>query len=157
MIKVAPHTQVQHPQQHLACHLSQKSRVKCSSLANSALQTLDELDAASMRVPGKQMKISWMILSRVGVEYLTGNYKYSSTRQRNGSTTLTWVLPSNNWVFFVAPSCGRWTVCQTHRREFLDAWQVGKVCCHPKHVDRNEPSSNEPKHLVNAFCSLKLF
>ena len=73
MIKVAPHTQAQQQQpQHLTCHLSQKSRVKCSSLANSALQTLDELDAASMRVPGKQMKISWMILSRVGVEYLTG-------------------------------------------------------------------------------------
>ena len=124
MIKVAAHTQVSTPalvSQPLTCHLGQKSSVKCGPYSNSPLQTLDELDAASMRVPGKQMKISWMILSRVGVEYLT------------------------------AP-CGRWTVCQNHRKEFLDAWQVGKTCCHPHHVD--DKASNEPKHLVSdAFSS----
>ena len=42
----------------ITCHLSQKSLTKCGPhTSNSHLQTLDELDAASMRVPGKQMKI----------------------------------------------------------------------------------------------------
>ena len=45
-------------------------KTKTCSIFNfvHSLQTLDELDAASMRVPGKSVKISWMMLSRVGIQ-----------------------------------------------------------------------------------------
>ena len=55
---VIPMTPSASSSQMLTCHLSQRSTTKCGPHnANTPLQTLDELDAASMRVPGKQMKI----------------------------------------------------------------------------------------------------
>ena len=38
------------------------------------LQSLDELDKSAMKIPGKHIKISWLILSRVGVHYLSSNF-----------------------------------------------------------------------------------
>jgi hypothetical protein len=73
----------------------------------------------SMRVPGKTVKISWMMLSRVGVQYLNASY-------------------------------GWWTVCPNHRKEYLDAWQVGKTCCHPVHkIQEQPPPAGE--HMVKAY------
>ena len=59
MIRVnADGTMTTSPSPSVTCHLSQKSRTKCGPHnSNVQLQTLDELDAASMRIPGKQMKI----------------------------------------------------------------------------------------------------
>lgn len=103
-------------QSQLMCHLGQRSKQRCGPHVHSPLQTLDELDATSMRVPGKSVKISWMMLSRVGVQYLNASY-------------------------------GWWTVCPTHRKEYLDAWQVGKACCHPVHkVQDHLPPAAE--HMV---------
>ena len=58
MIRVnADGTMTTSPSPAMTCHLSQKSRTKCGPHnSNVQLQTLDELDAASMRIPGKQMK-----------------------------------------------------------------------------------------------------
>lgn len=117
--------------QFVTCHLSQKSRTRCGPSSTSPLQTLDELDASSMRVPGKQMKMSWMILSRVGVEYLNAH-------------------------------CGRWTVCQNHRKEFLDAWQVASRCCYPEHEaltagkPADQASTAHVVHLVSMIMSIKI-
>ena len=78
-----------------SCHFASKSNLKCMHL--SPHQSLDTLDRASMKIPGKHMKISWLILSRVGIHYLSSTF-------------------------------GSWTICQIHRKEFLDTWQVpGKI------------------------------
>ena len=88
------------------CHIGRRSRKKCgpvNQLEVNRLQTLGELDAPT---PNKQIKkISWMILSRIGLNYLVNPLTYSS-----------------------------WTVCLDHRHEFLDYWQVSRSCCHPDHV-----------------------
>ena len=73
----------------------------------SPYQTLDALDRASMKIPGKHMKISWLILSRVGIHYLSSTF-------------------------------GSWTICQIHRKEFLDTWQVPAKCTHPDHNIMND-------------------
>ena len=58
MIKINSDRMVTTTSQSMTCHLSQKSTTRCGPHnSNSQVQTLDELDAASMRVPGKQMKI----------------------------------------------------------------------------------------------------
>ena len=101
----------------LICHLGQRSKQRCGPHPHSNLQTLDELDAASMRVPGKTVKISWMMLSRVGVQFLHASY-------------------------------GWWTVCPNHRKEYLDAWQVGKTCCHPVHKLRDQQPP-QAEHMVS--------
>lgn len=109
----------------LMCHLGQKSQMKCGPHVNSPLQTLDELDAASMRIPGKSIKISWMVLSRVGVQFLNTSY-------------------------------GWWTVCPNHRKEYLDAWQVGKHCCHPRHKYEGGQQPPLANHLVTTIMAIKM-
>ena len=88
----------------------------------SPYQTLDALDRASMKIPGKHMKISWLILSRVGIHYLSSTF-------------------------------GSWTICQIHRKEFLDTWQVPAKCTHPDHNIMNDQI---PCHLVTMVMSVKL-
>ena len=105
----------------MACHFASKSNVKC--VAYPPPQTLDELDMASMKIPGKHMKISWLILSRVGIHYLSSTF-------------------------------GSWTICQTHRKEFLDAWQVSNKCSHPDHNIFDESSIAD--NLVTMVMSVKL-
>ena len=58
MIKINCDRMVTTTSHSMTCHLGQKSTTRCGPHnSNSQVQTLDELDAASMRVPGKQMKI----------------------------------------------------------------------------------------------------
>ena len=102
------------------CHFASKSNLKCMNL--SPYQTLDALDRASMKIPGKHMKISWLILSRVGIHYLSSTF-------------------------------GSWTICQIHRKEFLDTWQVPSKCTHPDHNIMNDQI---PCHLVTMVMSVKL-
>ena len=69
------------------------------------------------------MKISWLILSRVGIHYLSSTF-------------------------------GRWTICQVHRREFLDAWQVSPKCSHPDHnIYDNSAIADQ---LVTMVMSVKM-
>ena len=84
-----------------------------------------DLDSCSLEVKCCSLKVLLLLpFSRVGVDYLTN------------------------------PACSRWTVCQTHRREFLDAWQVGKDCCHPKHnPDSKNKDASQPKHLVSCILN----
>ena len=63
MIRVNPDgTMTTSPSSTVTCHLSQRSRTKCGPHNSHNLQTLDELDAASMRIPGKQMKIRYIFI-----------------------------------------------------------------------------------------------
>ena len=105
----------------MACHFASKSAIRCVSFPNP--QTLDELDMASMRIPGKHMKISWLILSRVGIHYLSSTF-------------------------------GSWTICQAHRKEFLDAWQVSSNCSHPNHNILDESAVSD--QLVTMVMSVKM-
>ncbi len=58
-----------------ACNFASKSRGRCGPNVIPVIgQSLDELDAQSMRIPGKQMKLSWLILSRVGIHFLSSTY-----------------------------------------------------------------------------------
>jgi hypothetical protein len=108
----------------VVCNLGQRSPGSCGP-GYADLQTLGELDATAPC--GNQVKkLSWMVLSRVGVNYLVPPATYSS-----------------------------WTVCQNHRREFLDNWQVEGVCCYPDHqVDFTQ--SAKPTVLVSLVMSVKL-
>ena len=102
------------------CHFASKSTLKCVHIG--APQSLDDLDRASMKIPGKHMKISWLILSRVGIHYLSSTF-------------------------------GSWTICQAHRKELLDTWQVPPKCTHPDH---NIMDDSQPCHLVTMVMSVKL-
>lgn len=82
------------------CNFANKSALPCSGFS---VQTLEDLEKGAMKIPGKHMKISWLILSRIGIHYLSSNFS-------------------------------SWTICLTHRREFLDAWQVPANCTHPDHI-----------------------
>lgn len=101
------------------CNFATKSNLRCSF----PCQTLEDLEKGSMKIPGKHMKISWLILSRIGIHYLSSNF-------------------------------GSWTICQSHRKEFLDAWQVPCTCTHPDHIQTQD--SCPPSHLVNIIMSVKL-
>ena len=102
------------------CNFAIKSQQRCAGTIS--LQTLDDLENATRKIPGKHMKISWLILSRVGIHYLSANFS-------------------------------TWTICQVHKREFLDAWQVPAKCSHPDH---NIMDNAIPVHLVNIVMSVKL-
>ena len=102
------------------CNFAIKSQQRCAGTIS--LQTLDDLENATRKIPGKHMKISWLILSRVGIHYLSANFS-------------------------------TWTICQVHKREFLDAWQVPAKCSHPDH---NIMENAIPVHLVNIVMSVKL-
>ena len=54
------------------CNFAIKSQQKCAG--TFPFQTLDDLENATRKIPGKHMKISWLILSRVGVHYLSANF-----------------------------------------------------------------------------------
>jgi hypothetical protein len=95
----------------LRCVFGRRSQLACGSEGPAPvairLQTLDELDAAATVANGSgtaAAKVSWIILSRVGVDYLGGG-----------------------------PAIGRWLICPAHRRELLEAWQAPSRCGHPSH------------------------
>ena len=98
--------------------------VRINLLDSPIFLSLD-LDSCILEVKCCSLKVLLLLpFSRVGVDYLTN------------------------------PACSRWTVCQTHRREFLDAWQVGKDCCHPKHnPDSKNKDASQPKHLVSCVLN----
>ena len=54
------------------CHFTNKGQQRCAG--SFPLQTLDDLENATRKIPGKHMKISWLILSRVGIHYLSANF-----------------------------------------------------------------------------------
>jgi len=91
----------------LQCVFGRRSGTPCGSIGAAPLamrlQTLDELDATASVAHGGTSRISWIILSRVGVDYLGGG------------------------------ALGRWLICPVHRRELLEAWQAPGKCCHPAH------------------------
>ena len=87
----------------VSCNLGLRSSRECGP-AYANLQTFGELDAATGGGNGstgrQQVKrLSWMLLSRVGINYLMPPSTYAS-----------------------------WTVCQYHKKEFLDNWQVDNTC-----------------------------
>ena len=112
--------------QLITCNFQSKSLQRCSA-SHPAFQTLEDLEKSAMKIPGKHMKISWLILSRVGVHYLSSNF-------------------------------ASWTICQVHRKEFLDGWQVPDTCTYPDHLDNAGSASDNAgaKHLVNIVMSVKL-
>ena len=68
------------------------------------LQTLDEIDASqktlTMYNSNTESQASWTILSRVGINYLTGMNYY-----------------------------GKWVICQIHKKELLDSYDAQSHCC----------------------------
>ena len=103
------------------CNFAHTSSQKCSLIGQ--VFTLNDLENAVMKIPGKQMKLSWLILSRIGIHYLSGNFSM-------------------------------WTICQVHKKEFLDAWQVPNQCTHPDHI--SQVDQTPPTHLVNIVMSVKI-
>ena len=120
----------------VSCNLGQRSSRECGpSYAN--LQTFGELDAATATGGGggvngggtgrpQVKRLSWMLLSRVGINYLLPPSTYAS-----------------------------WTVCQHHKREFLDNWQVDHTCCYPDH-EEDFTDESKPTELISLVMAIKL-
>ena len=114
----------------VACNLGQRSGRVCGP-AYANLQTFGELDAAAGGGNGgsgrQQVKrLSWMLLSRVGINYLMPPSTYAS-----------------------------WTVCQHHKKEFLDNWQVDNTCCYPDH-EEDFTDESKPTELISLVMAIKL-
>ena len=112
-----------------SCNLGQRSGRACGP-AYANLQTFGELDAAAAGGGGglgRQVKrLSWMLLSRVGINFLMPPSTYSS-----------------------------WTVCQHHKKEFLDNWQVDNTCCYPEH-EEDFTDESKPTELISLVMAIKL-
>ena len=114
----------------VSCNLGLRSSRECGP-AYANLQTFGELDAATGGGNGstgrQQVKrLSWMLLSRVGINYLMPPSTYAS-----------------------------WTVCQYHKKEFLDNWQVDNTCSYPDH-EEDFTDESKPTELISLVMAIKL-
>lgn len=91
--------------QRMTCSLGHKNSRPCGPqlYPGLPLQTLAELDASSVFFETQQtVKVSWIVLSRVGINFLANPQTYSHL-----------------------------TVCTYHKKELYEAWSPENRCCYP--------------------------
>ena len=108
------------------CIFGQKSAKPCSAADKPHLrQTLDEIDASAAKT-GKS-KSSWILLSRVGVDFLAADRNYGSS-----------------------------ILCMNHREAFLDDWRAGVKCCNPGHASKPGGGLQLGKRAVSVGLSARV-
>ncbi len=128
----------------VVCNLGQRRHTPCGP-EYVDLKTLGELDATAPNTGAlglshgglgssaagtssgnkQKKKLSWIILSRAGVNFLLPSAAYRS-----------------------------WTICQNHTREFLDDWYPEVVCCYPTHQE-DFTEASKPKETVTLVIAVK--